>query len=87
MTPPARSTTAPHTPRPGAVSDRALQVRRAGGYTRPWPLEEAELLRAVADQHVLRLLVVVEHHLVGLVIGEMLSKYLPECGGRHSPPM
>src|SRR3984957_17919405 len=28
--------------------------------------EEAELLRAVADQHVLRLLVVVEHHLVVL---------------------
>jgi hypothetical protein len=28
-------------------------------------LEEAELLRAVADQHVLRLLVVIQHHLVG----------------------
>src|SRR5205807_8256943 len=27
--------------------------------------EEAELLRAVADQHVLGLLIVVEHHLVG----------------------
>src|SRR5580700_3797851 len=28
--------------------------------------EEAELLRAVADQHVLRLLIVIEHHLVVL---------------------
>src|SRR5271166_5658957 len=28
--------------------------------------EEAELLGAVADQHILGLLVVVEHHLVGL---------------------
>jgi hypothetical protein len=29
-------------------------------------LEETELLRAVADQQVLGLLVVIEHHLVGL---------------------
>src|SRR6516165_3733063 len=28
--------------------------------------EEAELLGAIADQHVLRLLIVIEHHLVGL---------------------
>src|SRR5690348_11298649 len=32
----------------------------------PCRSEEAELFRTVADQHVLRLLVVIEHHLVSL---------------------
>src|SRR6266536_1625129 len=40
-------------------------VRRRAADIWP-PLEEAELLRAVADQEVLGLLIVIEHHLVGL---------------------
>src|SRR5450432_182471 len=41
---------------------------QAQGLRRQCPAgsEEPELLRAVTDQHVLGLLVVVEHHLVGL---------------------
>ena len=43
---------------------RPEKSRRAAGLGRR--SEEAELLRAVADQEVLGLLVVIEHHLVGL---------------------
>src|SRR3984957_6726055 len=55
-----------------ARAERVHRARRAPNPPPPPPLpwegggrsEEAELLRAVADQHVLGLLIMIEHHLV-----------------------
>src|SRR5579863_4616972 len=45
-------------------------------------LEEAELLRAVADQHVLGLLIVIEHHAMSFAADAGLLVSAKRCMGR-----